>query len=206
MKKTILIAAAGIVVLAAGGVIAFRSLSAEKASAAQANAVSPKSAASLQVKIDAIKKADKMPDRPLGASHVDLSEVELESYVLYSLAADIPAQIDSFDVQLGQDTVAADTQLTFAANATGNPVVDTFIGGTHNLFLKGRLVAREGRGKFDLEEVRVDGIPVPNILIQALVDRYVKPKYPEVDLKEPFEMPWGIEELKLEPGKATVVY
>jgi hypothetical protein len=206
MKKTILIAAAGIVALAAGGVIAFRSLSAEKAVAAQVTEVSPKSAESLQVKIDAIKKADKEPDRPLGASHVELSEAELESYVIYSLAADIPAKIDSFDVQLGQDTVAADTQLTFAANATGNPVVDTFIGGTHNLFLKGKLVARQGRGKFDLEEIHVDGIPVPTILIQALIDRYVKPKYPDVDLREPFDMPWGIEELKLEPGKATVVY
>jgi hypothetical protein len=34
----------------------------------------------------------------------------------------------------------------------------------------------------------------------------VKPKYPEADLNEPFDMPWGIEELKLESGKATVVY
>ena len=206
MKKKILIASAGIVLLAAGGLIAFRSVSAEKAASAQAAEVSPKSAESLQIKIDAIKKAFKMPDRAPGASRVELSEAELESYVLYSLAADIPARIDSFDVQLGQDTVAADTQLTFDAHSTGNPVVDTFIGGTHNLLLKGKLVARQGRGKFDLEEVHVDGIPVPNILIQALVDRYVKPKYPDVDFKEPFDMPWGIEELELEPGKATVVY
>jgi hypothetical protein len=206
MKKNILIAAAGIALLAAGGLIAFRSVSGEKAAAAQTAQVSPKSAESLQIKIDAIKKADEIPDRAPGASHVELSEAELESYVLYSLAADIPAHIDSFHVQLGQDTVVADTQLTFAANATGNPVVDTFIGGTHNLLLKGKLVAQQGRGKFDLEEVHVDGIPVPNILIQALLDKYVKPKYPDVDLKEPFDMPWGIEELKLQPGKAIVVY
>jgi hypothetical protein len=74
------------------------------------------------------------------------------------------------------------------------------------LFLKGKLNAKEGRGRFDLEEVRVDGIPVPNVLIQALIKKYVKPKYPDVDLNEPFDMPWGIQELKIDAGKATVVY
>jgi hypothetical protein len=52
----------------------------------------------------------------------------------------------------------------------------------------------------------VDGIPVPNVLIQALIKKYVKPKYPEVELNDPFDMPWGIEGLKIVPGKATVVY
>ena len=110
---------------------------------------------------------------------MELSETELESYLLYSLKEDIPAQIDSADVQLGQDTVGLDTQITFTSNATGNPVVDALVGGTHNLFVKGKLVAQEGRGKFDLQDVRVDGIPVPNILIQSLIKRYVKPKYPD---------------------------
>ena len=54
--------------------------------------------------------------------------------------------------------------------------------------------------------MKVDGIPVPNILIETLVEKYVKPKYPEVDLKEPFPMPWGMESLTITPGKATIVY
>jgi hypothetical protein len=137
---------------------------------------------------------------------VELSEAELESYVLFELKDQIPAQMDSFDVQLQPGTVGAQTQLTFASDATGNPLIDVVVGGTHDLFLKGRLQGTEGRGKFDLEEIRVDGIPVPTILIKALLDKYVKPKYPEADLNEPFDLPWGIEEVTLEEGKATVVY
>jgi len=125
---------------------------------------------------------------------------------LYSLKEDIPAQVDSADVQLAQDTVSLDTQITFSSNATGNPVFDALVGGTHNLFVKGKLAARERRGKFDLLEVRVDGIPVPNVLIQSLIKRYVQPKYPDVDLNEPFDMPWGIQELKLQQDKAIVIY
>src|SRR5437867_8768589 len=204
MKKVVFIVLTGLVVMAVAGVIAFRSISAK--GAAHAKGVSQQSAKSLQQKIDAIKKAADMPGHKRGSSRVELSEGELESYVVYSLKEDIPAQIDTIDVQLGQDTVGAETQITFTSNATGSPVVDTLVGGTHNLSLKGKLPRHDGRGKFDLQQVQVDGIPVPNVLIQALLKKYVKPKYPEVDLNEPFDLPWEIQELTVGTGKATVVY
>ena len=205
-KKVVVIGMLGVVVLTIAAVIVFRGISAQNVSARVESEVSPKAAAALQEKIDQIKKAQKDPDRPERASRVELPEVELESYVLYALKDDIPVQIDSIDVQLGQDTIGADTQLTFASNGTGNPIVDSLFGGTHNLFVKGKLAGENSRGRFDLEEIRVDGIPVPKILIQTLFDKFVKPKYPDADLKEPFDLPYGIEELKLEQGKATVVY
>jgi hypothetical protein len=206
MKKAVAVAVVSLVVLAIAGLVVFRIISTENVSAGIEQEVSPKAAAALQVKIDALKKAEKNPSRSPGASRVELSEAEMESYVLYSLKDEIPVQVDMIDVQLGQDTVGADTQLTFSNNGTGNPIMDSLISGTHNLFVKGKLVAQDGRGKFDLEEIRVDGIPVPKILIQTLFDKYVKPKYPQADLNEPFDMPYGIEQLKLEPGKATVIY
>lgn len=206
MKKAALIAAAGLIVMAVTGMIVFRTIAAKEAPGRPVQEVSPKAAKSLQDKIDAVKSAEHNPHHKRGSSRVELSEGELESYLLYSLKDDIPAQIDSADVQLGQDTIGLDTQITFVSNATGNPMVDALVGGTHNLFLKGKLVGRQGRGKFDLQEIRVDGIPVPNILIQALFKKYVKPKYPDADLNEPFDLPYNIEELKLEPGRTTVVY
>jgi hypothetical protein len=204
MKKIVLFGIAGLAAIALAGAIVFSTIAAKEEPALKE--VSQRAAKSLQQKIDAIKSAEKDPKHKRGSSRVEVSDAELESYLLYSLKEDIPAQVDSADVQLGQDTVALDTQITFSPNATGNAVVDTVVGGTHNLFLKGKLVAQAARGKFDLQEVRVDGIPVPNVLIQALIKKYVKPQYPDVDLNEPFDMPWGIQELKLEPAKATVIY
>ena len=209
MKKFILITILGILPLAAASLVVFRSISAKEAASAppgQVTEVSPKSAKRLQGKIDALKKSAEAPEQEHKSSRVELSEAELESYVLYSLKDDIPLQVDSIDVQLGPGTVGADTQLTFTSSNTGNPLADSLLGGTHNVFIKGKLAGEEGRGKFDLQEVRIDGIPVPKILIETVLDKYVKPKYPEVDLKEPFDLPWGIEQLTIEPGKATVVY
>jgi hypothetical protein len=205
MKKIASVGVAGLLVTAIAGVIVFGTIAA-KEEPRKNTQVSEKAAKSLQQKIDAIQNAENDPKHKPGSTRVEVSDVELESYLLYSLKEDIPAQIDSADVQLAQDTVALDTQITFSSNATGNPVVDALVGGTHNLFVKGKLVAREHRGKFDLLEVRVDGIPVPNLLIQSLMKRYVQPKYPDVDLNEPFDMPWGIQELKLEQDKAIVIY
>jgi hypothetical protein len=204
MKKLALVSITGLGVIAIAGFVAFRTTAAKEPARKSAQ-VSQKAAKTLQQKIDAIKAAETDPKHK-GGTVVELSEAELESYLLYSLKEEIPAQVDSADVQLAQDVVALDTQITFTSNATGNPVVDALLGGTHNLFVKGKFVAHASRGKFDLQEVRVDGIPVPNVLIQTLIKKYVNPKYPEVDLNEPFEMPWGIEELKVEPDKATVVY
>jgi len=207
MKKIVSLGIAGFVVVAIAGLVAFRSIAAkEPAGATGSTDASPKLAKELQRKIDALKDSENNPKHKRGSVRILVSDVELESYLLYSLKDDIPAQVDTAKVQLDRDTVSLDTQITFNQNATGNPVVDAVVGGTHNLFLKGKLVGQEGRGKFDLQEVKVDGIPVPNVLIQALLKKYVKPKYPEVDINEPFDMPWGIQELKLEEGKATVVY
>lgn len=85
-------------------------------------------------------------------------------------------------------------------------MVDAIMGGTHNLFVKGKFEGRDSRGRFELEEIRVDGIPVPKVLIQTLFDKYVKPKYPEADLKKPFELPWGIRSIDIQNGTAKIAY
>jgi hypothetical protein len=208
MKKKLLITTAALVVAAVVGIIVFRNFVETNAVSAQAGEVSEKAAQGLQIKIDEIKKAEESEtagnSRP--QTEIEVSDTEMESYVLYSLKQDIPVQMDSFDVQLTPGSVAADTQLTFASMNTGNPLIDGLVSGTHNLFVKGRMFGADGRGKFDLEEVRIDGIPVPRVLIETLFAKYVKPKYPDADLKEPFDLPWGIEELTIEEGKAKVKY
>jgi hypothetical protein len=204
MKKLVL-AGLTLVLLCVASLIVFRTIWAQDTSA-ETREVSKKKADILQAKIDGIKKVDETADATHPDIEAEVSKAELESYVLYSLREKIPAQVDSIDVQLTPGCVGADTQLTFNSNSTGNVMVDSLIGGTHNLFLKGKLAGQNGRGTFDLQEVRVDGIPVPKVLMQTLFDKYVKPKYPDADLKEPFDLPWGIRSIDVQEGKAKIVY
>src|SRR5262245_30078764 len=126
MKKLVGIGIAVAVVVAYAGVLVLRS------TATVPTETSQKAAKILQDKIDAIKAAEVDPKHKPGSTRVEISEVEFESYLLYSLKEDIPAQIDTADVQLGNETVGLDTQITFNSNATGNPVFDALVGGTQD--------------------------------------------------------------------------
>lgn len=201
MKKAAITAGLVLIVLAA--IVVFKSFPVGSASAGPQNA--ERSAASLKSKIDTIKKADADKKRR-EQSRMEITEAELESYVMVYLRKDIPVQIESIRAQLTPGVIAADTRLTIPAGSTGNVLVDALVSGTHNLFVSGKMTASRGEGKFDLQSVTVDGIPVPNILIDTLIRKYAKPKYPDVDLKESFDLPWGIEDIDIGQGKATVTY
>jgi hypothetical protein len=160
----------------------------------------------LQAKIDAIKKnAAAAPGAAPRTTEIEVSENELASYVLFELRDDIPVQLDSIVVGLTAGSIGADARLNLP-EPTGTALIDTIIGGRHNLFVKGKLSGSGGHGKFELEEVRVDGLPVPKLLVEALVSRFVTPKYPQVDLKKGFDLPWAIQRLTIEPHKARIAY
>ena len=201
MKKAAITAGLVLIVLAA--IVVFKTFPVRSASTGAQNA--ERAAASLESKINTIKKADADKKRHERA-RLDITETELESYVMVYLRKDIPIQIESVRAHLTPGVVAADTRLTIPAGTTGNTLVDALVTGTHNLLISGKLTAAKGEGKFDLQSLSVDGIPVPNILIDALLRKYAKPKYPDVDLKEPFDLPWGIQSIDIGQGKATVTY
>ena len=122
MKKTVCVVAA-VALATVAAILAFRLFSAQPMSAQ--NDVSERTSKVLQAKIDAIRAVEKQASTTRRT--VEVSEPELESYVLYGLRNDIPARVDSIDVQLTEGAVAADTKLTFPPDSTGNPLVDAFV-------------------------------------------------------------------------------
>jgi hypothetical protein len=195
---------AGLVLIVLAAIVVFKTFPVRSASGGSAQ-TSERDAASLETKINTIKKADADKKRHERAK-MDISEAELESYVMVYLRKDIPIQIESVRAHLTPGVVAADTRLTIPPGTTGNTLVDALVTGTHNLLISGKLTASKGEGKFDLQTVTVDGIPVPSILVDALIRKYAKPKYPDVDLKEPFDLPYGIQSIDIGQGKATLTY
>ncbi len=71
----------------------------------------------------------------------------------------------------------------------------------------GLLVTEDGRGRFDLEQATVDGIPVPKLFIQELLAYYTRtPEQPSgVRLDQPFELPSAIERIDVRADQATVI-
>jgi hypothetical protein len=175
-------------------------------SAAAAGELSLKVAEGLQAKIEAMKLKEMSPDRSKKTQRTEMSEVELESYVMFLLRDKIPAKIDWVDFQLSQGMIGTNTQLTIGPEATGNFIVDRIIRGTHMLWVRGNFSGSMGKAKFDLESVRVDNIRVPVILVQLVFNTFVRPVYPAADVTAPFAMPFGIDGITVVPGKAVVQY
>jgi hypothetical protein len=170
--------------------------------------VSPDAADSLWGKIVAIREAESSSTRNRdAASSIRVTDVEMESFVFFSMKDEIPANVRSIDVTVEAGTISAATELLFdSQEVSGNPIVDILLQNPHSLFVKGALEGKEGEGKFELQQVRVDGFPVPIAVVEILVDRFVLPRFPQVDLDEEFPIPWGIEEIELAEEGVTITY
>jgi antitoxin component HigA of HigAB toxin-antitoxin module len=202
MKKAITIAAFLVLVVVAAA-LAFKY--SPRTSTPVVAQGSDRAASTLQTKIDTIKIADEDKNRQQQRK-LDVSEAELEAYALVHLTKQMPFPMQSIRVHLTPGVVAADTRLTIPSGSTGNVLLDALVDGTHEFNLKGKLTGARGVGRLDLQEVEVDGIPVPTIVVDALIKKYAKPKYPDVNIKEPFDLPWGIDAVDIGQGKATITY
>lgn len=169
--------------------------------------VTPAAADELGRKISAILAVENDPARTPSASTTTVSEIEMESFVVFWMEEDIPPKVESIDVTVEEGRIRAVTELLFGPDqATGNPLVDAILLGTHRLSVGGSLSGADGRGTFRLQEVRVDGIPVPLSVVDLLVRRFVTPTYPDVDLDAPFDLPWGVDSVELVEGQARIAY
>lgn len=178
-----------------------------RTSAQEFASVSPEAADSLGARIQAIRQRELDTDRAPAEETIRVSEIEMESFVLFWMEEDIPPRVDSIDVRVTDGIISAETSLTFdAENRTGNVIVDTLFEGTHTFFAEGALNGDGGRGRFELREVRLDGFAVPLAVVELLVDSFVRSRYPDVDMDAPFTIPWGIEEIRLMPGLAEIGY
>jgi hypothetical protein len=184
------------------------SVKAQESSETTPSNVSPDAADSLWGKIVSIREAETSPDRaPDAATSIRITDVEMESFIFFSMKDEIPARVLSIDVTVESGTISAATELNFdAEESSGNPIVDILLQSPHSFFVRGALEGQAGKGAFELQQVRVDGFPVPIAVVEVLVDRFVRRRFPKVDLEEGFLIPWGIDEIVLVPDGATIIY
>lgn len=155
----------------------------------------------LEGKIGAIAAAD-IGSRTARET-VEVSEVELESYVLYRMGEQLPVRVDGLDLELRPGRMMATVDMFVDADlASSQPLVGPLFEGAHSVFFEGDFEARNGRGMFSLQGVRVDGIAVPVFLVKALLGSIEDP----VDLDAPFDTPLGIDDVVLLDRTARVTY
>ncbi len=124
-----------------------------------------------------------------------LTEQELNAYMA-SGAVKLPKGVH-------QVTFAGDNgQITGTANvnfdeikegrSSANPFLMIF-SGTHEVKAVANGQGAGGRGTVHIQSVEIDGMVVPRLALEFFVDKYLKPKYPNVGLDSTFTLPSRID-------------
>lgn len=150
-------------------------------------------AASAERKIAQLQRnaqASKAPAQP-----VTFTESELNAYV-ESGALELPEGVERVRFS-GRDTVVTTVAtVDFDKITAGRQDMSPFMvlfSGTHEVEVVATAVGIGGTGRVHIKSVKLDGITVPRAALNFFVDRYVKPKHPELGLDSTFGLPARID-------------
>jgi hypothetical protein len=141
-------------------------------------------------------------------THV-LSEEDLNAFLAFRLRKYNPKGVESVRVVFRQDRllVQADVDLSKVVSSRKAPeagLLTALLGGRHQVEVDGILEAEDGRGRYRLVGLSLDGVTFPAMLLDSLMDRLIEATQLPVDPRKPFTMPYGIKAVTINPGRATI--
>ncbi len=100
-------------------------------------------------------------------------------------------------------TAVIDFDQITAKQQSQNPLLQLF-SGVHDVHVTSRAQASGGRATVHTDAVDIDGIPVPRMALQYFLDKYVRPKHPEVGLDSTFTLPYKIDIARVGDHQLTI--
>ncbi|MBZ5566464.1 MAG: hypothetical protein LAN64_01300 [Acidobacteriia bacterium] len=124
-----------------------------------------------------------------------LTEREINAY-LNSGQVQLPVGVRSarFAAQNGVVNAAArvDFDAITAQSKTPNPLLSLF-SGIHDVHAMAHASGSGRKGRVHIDSIDIDGVTVPRVALQFFLDRYIRPKHPEVGLDSVFALPARID-------------
>ena len=138
-----------------------------------------------------------------------LSEEDLNAFLAFRLRKYNPKGVESVKVRFRQDRllVQADVDLSKVVSSQKTPqagLLTALLGGRHQVEVDGVLEVEDRRGRYRLVALSLDGVTFPAILLDSLMDRLIEATQLPVDPRKPFTMPYGIKDVTINPGRATI--
>jgi hypothetical protein len=98
-------------------------------------------------------------------------------------------------------------QVDFEALTQGktsaNPLFSLF-SGTHDIHVVAQATASNGTGSIRAQSVSLDGIELPQMLLQLFVQHFLTPKYPNVGITSRFKLPLRIDSAVVDTGRVRL--
>jgi len=159
---------------------------------------------SLQRKLDHIQQNAKLahPDQ----TPTVMTEDEINDYFAAGRVK-LPQGVKkvTFQDQTGMITGVAvvDFDEIRAGQRSSNPLLSIF-SGTHNVRVEADAAGSGGKGRVHARSVSIDGIEVPRMALEYFINKYIKPKYPNIGIDSEFQLPDKIDIAVVGYHKLTV--
>src|SRR5450755_3526183 len=124
-------------------------------------------------------------------SPTEFSEQEINVYFA-SGNVQLPAGVQSVVFQEQPGIVIGTSRVDFDQLKSGknsyNPLLSIF-SGLHDVVVTTHAYGAKGEGLVHVDAVSLDGVEVPQFVLQLFVEKYLKPKYPNIGLDSRFVLP-----------------
>ena len=90
-----------------------------------------------------------------------------------------------------------------AGQRSSNPLLSLF-NGTHAVRVEADAAASGGKAKVHVRTVSIDGIDVPRMALEYFINKYLKPKYPNVGIDSEFQLTDRIDTATIGYHKLTI--
>jgi hypothetical protein len=124
-------------------------------------------------------------------SPTDFTEQEVNAYFA-SGHVKLPAGVQSVIFQEQPQVVVGISRVDFdqvkAGKNSYNPLLSVF-SGVHDVVVTTHAYGARGEGVVHVDSVSVDGVEVPKFVLELFVEKYLKPRYPDIGMDSRFPLP-----------------
>ena len=143
-----------------------------------------------------------------------LTQGELNSYLNLTYAEKLPRGLRDVEVQLDRDRILAKGLVNIervkgkVGEGGGSWGPLSFLSGDVPVEVMGKLTAKDGFGVVQWESVYLSSMRVPiSVLEQLVLSATRTEENPEgFDIRAPFRLPYSVDRLRLEPGRALLEF
>jgi hypothetical protein len=155
-------------------------------------------------KFDRIAKQELSP-----GARILLTPKELNAYADHEVKRVVPDGIREPEVKLGPGLATGTALVDFAKvrAAQGNPpgwFMSRLLSGEHPVSVTARIQSAGGKARVDVQRVEVSGIPVEGRVLDWMIENYLRPRYPEAKIGQPFELGHRMERVEVQPSGVNV--
>jgi hypothetical protein len=141
-----------------------------------------------------------------GSDPTEFMEQEINAYVA-SGNVKLPAGVQSVVFREQPQVVIGTARVDFdqlkAGKNSYNPLLSVF-SGLHDVVATAHAHGAHGEGMVHVDSVSIDGVDVPPFVLNLFVEKYLKPKYPDIGIDSRFALPARVDTAIVGLHKVTV--